>query len=248
MPRKLRLGILFGGRSGEHEISLRSAENIIAAADPKKYIVVPIGITKQGQWRVGGLPRARARLDLQSVLRAGTEVVLCASPRARFPLIPVQTSVPFSRLGKLDVVFPVLHCTFGEDGTVQGLLELAGIPYVGAGVLGSAAGMDKDVMKRLFRERGLPIVPHLLASRAEVEKSARKVANAAEKQLRYPVFVKPANLGSSVGISKARNRKELEAALLVAAEYDRKIVIEQGVEGREIECAVLGNDAPIASV
>ncbi|MBI3895674.1 MAG: D-alanine--D-alanine ligase [Acidobacteria bacterium] len=249
MARKLRLGILFGGRSGEHEISLRSAENIIAAADPKKYTVIPIGITKQGQWRVKIPPEVTGtHLDLQAVLRKGVEVALAASPHARFPLIPLKGSVSASRLGKLDAIFPVLHGTFGEDGTVQGLLELAGIPYVGAGVLGSATGMDKDVMKRLFRERGLPIVPYLVVRRADVEAAGRMVCLAIEKKLRYPVFVKPANLGSSVGISKARNRKELDAALRLAAEYDRKILIERAVDGREIECAVLGNEEPIASV
>ena len=249
MARKLRLGILFGGRSGEHEISLRSAQNIIAAADPQKYTVIPIGITKQGQWRVGTPPEvAGTHLDLNAILRKGVEVALAASPHARFPLIPLQGSMAASRLGKLDVMFPVLHGTFGEDGTVQGLLELAGIPYVGAGVLGSAVGMDKDVMKRLFLERGLEIVPHLVVRRADLEASSRKVCLAIEKNLCYPVFVKPANLGSSVGISKACNRKELGDALRIAAEYDRKILVERAVEGREIECAVLGNDAPIASV
>ncbi|MBI1955270.1 MAG: D-alanine--D-alanine ligase [Acidobacteria bacterium] len=249
MARKLRLGILFGGRSGEHEISLRSAQNIIAAADFRKYTVIPIGITKQGQWRVGTpLEVADTRLALNAILQRGMEVALAVSPHARFPLIPLQGSMAASRLGKLDVIFPVLHGTFGEDGTVQGLLELAGIPYVGAGVLGSAVGMDKDVMKRLFRERGLEIVPHLVVRRADLEASSRKVFLAIEKKLRYPVFVKPANLGSSVGISKARNRKELGAALRIAAEYDRKILVERAVEGREMECSVLGNDAPLASV
>ena len=163
-------------------------------------------------------------------------------------LIPLREADGLPRLGTLDVIFPVLHGTFGEDGTVQGLLELAGIPYVGAGVLGSAAGMDKEVMKRLFHERGLPIVPYVALRRSDFESSPRRAIAVVERALRYPVFVKPANLGSSVGISKARDRKELRAALETAARYDRKLLVERAIVGREIECAVLGNDDPRASV
>ncbi|MBI4442977.1 MAG: D-alanine--D-alanine ligase [Acidobacteria bacterium] len=250
MLRKLRVGILFGGRSAEHEISLQSAANVIAAADPEKYEVVPIAITKEGRWRVGVLPPgASARKGLLEKISAeGMEVIPAASPGEPGPLVPVAKSGGASRLGKLDVIFPVLHGTFGEDGTVQGLLELAGIPYVGAGVLGSAAGMDKDVMKRLFRERGLPIVPYVIARRLDREHDLAGVCRAVEKKFRYPVFIKPANLGSSVGIGKARNRKELKAALEAASRYDRKILVERAIAGREIECSVLGNDDPIASV
>ena len=246
MAKKLRVGILFGGRSAEHEVSIVSARNIIAAADPKKYEIIPIGITKQGQWKLwpevsgGGA-------DLEAILREGLEVTLVANPVAPTQFIPFHGRAA-SPCPRLDVIFPVLHGTFGEDGTVQGLLELAGIPYVGAGVLGSAAGMDKEVTKRLLHERGLPFVPYLSVRRADFEAAPRQTSKAIEKKLHYPVFVKPANLGSSVGISKAHNRRELLAALETAVHYDRKIVVERAIQGREIECAVLGNDDPIASV
>ena len=249
MAKKLRLGILFGGRSAEHEVSLQSARNIIAAADPKKYEIIPIEITKEGRWRAGVRPEFSGGTgSAKGALGEGQEVILSPTPAAASPLVPVDRLHPAREFGPLDVIFPVLHGTFGEDGTVQGLLELTGIPYVGAGVLGSAVGMDKEVMKRLFRERGLPIVPYLAIRRAEWEAAPRKTLLAVEKKFRYPVFVKPANLGSSVGITKARNRRELEAGLQTAAEYDRKILVERAIAGREIECAVLGNDDPIASV
>ncbi|MBI4463190.1 MAG: D-alanine--D-alanine ligase [Acidobacteria bacterium] len=250
MPKKLRVGILFGGRSAEHEVSLRSARNVVAAADPNKYEIIPIAITKEGRWRFGGLPPDRFVREgwLEKISKRGQEVIPAACPQPADSLVPVAKSSRANRPGKLDVIFPVLHGTFGEDGTVQGLLELAGIPYVGAGVLGSAVGMDKEVMKRLFRERGLPIVPYLLVRRLDLERDSSRVCRAIEKKFRYPVFVKPANLGSSVGIGKARNRKELKTALANAAQYDRKILVECAIEGREIECSVLGNDAPIASV
>ncbi|MBI2815863.1 MAG: D-alanine--D-alanine ligase [Acidobacteria bacterium] len=253
MAKKLRVGILFGGRSAEHEVSLVSARNIMAAADRSKYELIPIGITKKGQWRVGdGALRLLDTADLskaqQQVLSKGRDVTLASNPSTGTSLVPVKGSGGDRKAGKLDVIFPVLHGTFGEDGTVQGLLELAGIPYVGAGVLGSAAGMDKEVMKRLFRERGLPVVPYIKVLRHDLAASPRRVVNAIEKQFRYPVFVKPANLGSSVGISKARDRKQLQAALELAAQYDRKLLVEKAVVGREIECAVLGNDDPKASI
>jgi len=232
MARKLRVGVLFGGRSAEHEVSLESARNVIAAADPSKYEIVPIAITKEGRWRLGVLPPGSAeRRALQEIQKQGVEVVLAASPGGPGPLIPILRTSGTENTPSLDVIFPVLHGTYGEDGTVQGLLELAGIPYVGAGVLGSAAGMDKDVMKRLFRERGLPIVPYLTVRRKDIQVNARIVCLAVEKKFRYPVFVKPANLGSSVGVSKARNRKELEAGLRLASDYDRKILAEKAVEG-----------------
>ena len=249
MAKKLRVGILFGGRSAEHEVSLRSAQNIISAADRDKYEIIPIGITKQGRWRAGIPPGAFSKgAALQAVLHKGQEVLPAASPQRCAQLVPVPGSGAKGSLGRLDVIFPVLHGTFGEDGTIQGLLELVGIPYVGAGVLGSAVGMDKEVMKRLFRERGLPIVPYLVVHRAGFEAAPRKTCQAIEKKFRYPVFVKPVNLGSSVGISKARNRKELITAVETAAAYDRKVLVERAIRGREIECAVLGNDNPIASV
>ncbi len=268
MAKKLRVGVLFGGRSGEHEVSLLSAASILKAIDRKKFDVVPIGITKDGHW----LAAADARSLLEGNERAG-RLLRAGDPEATpgakllhegIPTLlapePVETSSAADRpaAANLDVVFPVLHGTFGEDGTIQGLFELAGIAYVGSGVLGSAAGMDKDVMKRLFAQAGLPIVRHITLLRADWEKQPRKVVRQIEDALRYPLFVKPANLGSSVGISKAHDRSELPAALDLAAKYDRKLVIEEGVGGgkrnnvsskaRELEVAVLGNDDPKASV
>ena len=249
MARKLRLGVLFGGRSAEHEISIRSAQNVIASADQRKYEIVPIAITKDGKWHLGMLPggtQEKPRM-VESPLKS-VEVVPAASPARDSPLIQVTRSEMYKTLGPLDVIFPVLHGTFGEDGTVQSLLELAGIPYVGAGVLGSSAGMDKDVMKRLFRERGLPVGPYTVVRRSDFEASSDAICRVVEKTLPYPVFVKPANLGSSVGISKAKNRKALKTALVAAAGYDRKILVEKAIVGREIECAVLGNEHPEASI
>ena len=272
---KLRVGILFGGRSGEHEVSLLSAASVLNAIDKEKYDVVPIGITKDGRWLTaehaehllqGKLmlePRNLRAGDPETtpsaaVLARGESVVVPPEPVHRQSgLVPFQTDAAMMRRASdrainVDVIFPVLHGTFGEDGTIQGLLELADIPYVGAGVLGSAAGMDKDIMKSLFIAAGIPIVKHVTLLRSMWEKEPKKVAKLVGK-LKYPVFVKPANLGSSVGISKAHNRKELGPAIEEAARFDRKIVIEQGVGGakekaREIECSVLGNDEPAASV
>jgi len=266
--KKLRVGILFGGRSGEHEVSLLSAASVLKAIDRKKFDVVPIGITKDGHWLADGQARHLLDGDQSPVaqrLRAGDPE---ATPGARLlqegiPTLlapePAETRAELAEghaqppAANLDVVFPVLHGTFGEDGTIQGLFELAGIAYVGSGVLGSAAGMDKDVMKRLFAQARLPIVKHVALLRAEWEKQPRKAIQQIEAALRYPVFVKPANLGSSVGISKAHDRKELGPALTLAARYDRKLIVEQGVGGkkakaRELEVAVLGNDSPHASV
>ncbi len=213
------------------------------ALDPAKYDVVPIGITRQGEWRSG----SGALKRLPAVLKCGTRVMPSADPQ-RPGLVPIGTGEARSSFRKLDVVFPVLHGTFGEDGTVQGLLELADIPYVGAGVLASAVGMDKDVMKRLFRDAGLPVVKWLCVLRSEWETSHSKIERQIGKALRYPIFVKPANLGSSVGISKVRNRRELRKAIDLAARYDRRIVVEHGLDAREIECSVLGNEQPLASV
>jgi len=268
MAKKLRVGILFGGRSGEHEVSLLSAASILHAIDRGKFDVVPIGITKEGRWLGAGDAQGLLDGDQSAVarrLRAGDPA---ATPGAKllhegiptlFAPEPSSTGSALMRpagsaaASALDVVFPVLHGTFGEDGTIQGLFELAGIAYVGSGVLGSSAGMDKDVMKRLFAQARLPIVRHVTLLRADWEKSPRKAVAQVEAALRYPVFVKPANLGSSVGISKAHDRKELGPALALAAKYDRKLIVEQGVGGkkakaRELEVAVLGNDDPKASV
>src|SRR5579864_438979 len=273
---KLRVGVLFGGRSGEHEVSLLSAASVLNAIDKEKYEVVPIGISKDGRWLTAehaeNLLTGKLMLEPRNlragdpdmtqpaaVLARGEAVVVPPEPVHRQSgLVPFQTdSSPMRRAAdraiNVDVIFPVLHGTFGEDGTIQGLLELADIPYVGAGVLGSAAGMDKDIMKALFSSAGLPIVKHVTILRSEWDADHKKTEGKVDKQLKYPVFVKPANLGSSVGISKAHNKKELGPAIYEAAKFDRKIVIEQGVGGtknkaREIECSVLGNDRPQASV
>jgi len=278
---KLRVGILFGGRSGEHEVSLLSAASVLKAIDKTKYEVVPIGITKDGRWLTAEHAERLLRGDAAAhatqthlragdpeatpgaaVLASGESVVVPPEPRRGSALQPFQTDANLAdtslrraadRAINVDVIFPVLHGTFGEDGTIQGLLELADIAYVGAGVLGSAAGMDKDVMKALFRTAGLPMVKHVTVLRSAWESAPKKVEKLVESKLKYPVFVKPANLGSSVGISKAHDRKELGPAIEEAAKFDRKIVIEEGVGGkkhkaREIECAVLGNDDPKASV
>jgi D-alanine-D-alanine ligase len=262
MTKKLRVGILFGGRSGEHEVSLLSAASVLRAIDRNKFDVTPIGITKEGRWLAAADANHLLNGDVSAVarrLRAGDPQ---ATPGAKLlhegiPTLlapePRSTAPNQNQEKALDVIFPVLHGTFGEDGTIQGLFELAGIAYVGSGVLGSAAGMDKDVMKRLFVEAGLPIVKHVTLLRAGWEKNPRKAIAQVERALRYPVFVKPANLGSSVGISKAHNCKELGPALALAARYDRKLIVEEGVGGkraraREFEVAVLGNDSPQASV
>ena len=259
MAKKLRVGILFGGRSGEHEVSLLSAASILKAIDRKKFDVVPIGITKEGRWLAAADATNLLEGDKSAVvrqLRAGDPE---ATPGAQLlhegiPTLLAPIPGPQGPEGKaIDVVFPVLHGTFGEDGTIQGLFELAGIAYVGSGVLGSSAGMDKDAMKRLFAQAGLPIVKHVTILRSQWEASPRKVTAQIEAALKYPLFVKPANLGSSVGISKAHDRKELGPALGLAAKYDRKLIVEQGVVGkksgaRELEVAVLGNDDPKASV
>jgi D-alanine-D-alanine ligase len=257
MAKKLRVGILFGGRSGEHEVSLLSAASILKAIDRKKFDVLPIGITKEGRWLGAGDAHSLLEGSRPSgrTLRAGDPD---ATPGAKLlqegmPTLLAPMPGPQGPEGAIDVVFPVLHGTFGEDGTIQGLFELAGIAYVGSGVLGSSAGMDKDVMKRLFAQSRLPIVKHVTLLRADWEKSPRKAIAQIERTLTYPVFVKPANLGSSVGISKAHDRGELGPALDLAAKYDRKLVVEHGVGGkkskaRELEVAVLGNDDPKASV
>lgn len=265
---KLRVGILFGGRSGEHEVSLLSAASVLKAINKDKYEVVPIGITKEGRWLTDAHAERLLRGETESgrhlragdpqatpgaaVLAKGEAVIVPPVPQSH-GLIPFESAASSGQKSiDVDVIFPVLHGTFGEDGTIQGLFELADIPYVGAGVLGSAAGMDKDVMKQLFAGAGLAIVKHVTVLRSQWEKESKKVTKLVESKLKYPLFVKPANLGSSVGISKAHDRKELGPAIETAAGFDRKIVIEQGVGGkqkaRELECAVLGNDEPIASV
>lgn len=239
--RKLRIGILFGGRSGEHEVSLLSAASILRAIDRNKYEVTPIAITKQGHWLAPGESRRMLEGAKQSA-------AVKKSTRAT-GLVHQTNALPVA----FDVIFPVLHGTFGEDGTIQGLLELADVAYVGSGVLGSATGMDKVAMKQLFAAAGLPQTPHLGLLRNRWHAEPKRCIALIEKHLAYPVFVKPANLGSSVGISKVHNRTELASAMNLAASFDRKIIVEQGVGGpgvkpRELEVAVLGNDEPEASV
>lgn len=239
--KRLRVGVLFGGRSGEHEVSLASAASVIRGLDPEKYEPVPIGINKDGHWFAG----AGAQKILSEVLKSGQRVMLPADPNAA-SLISMDGTHSSSFI--VDVVFPVLHGTFGEDGTVQGLLELAGLPYVGAGVLGSAIGMDKDVQKRLCKEARIPVVDWIAVARAAWEKHPKEITAAVEKKFDYPVFVKPATLGSSVGMTKAHSRKELGPAIDLAAEFAQKIIVERAIKGREIEVSVLGNDEPQASI
>ncbi|HYL46463.1 MAG TPA: D-alanine--D-alanine ligase family protein [Candidatus Limnocylindrales bacterium] len=240
--KRLRVGIIFGGRSGEHEVSLASAASVIRALDPEKYEAVPIGISKDGRWLVG---TGAAKL-LPEVLKSGERVVLPPDPSAA-ALVPLTPSAGHPSV-MVDVVFPVLHGTFGEDGTVQGLLELAGLPYVGAGVLGSAIGMDKDTQKRLFKEARLPIVPYLAIQRSRWERDRAGVLREIKNKFRFPVFIKPATLGSSVGMTRVKAARELPAAVDAAGEFALKILIERAVNAREIEVSVLGNDDPRASV
>ncbi len=265
--KKLRVGVIYGGRSGEHEVSVASAASIIKHLDRNRYEPVAIRIEKDGRWTLADKPPSvikaaevieTSRLQAARPTRPGREAHLVAYPgedtvltierRDNAPMAEPGTSAVVTGLG-LDVIFPVLHGPYGEDGTVQGLLELANVPYVGAGVLGSAVGMDKAVMKQLFAAHALPQVKYIVTIRREWERDSASVTTRVERELGYPVFVKPANLGSSVGISKARNRTELAEAVRTAAEFDRKIVIEAAVpQAREIEVAVLGNDDPEASI
>ncbi len=239
---KIRVGVVFGGRSGEHEVSLASARSVLRVLDRDKYEIVPIGITHEGRWLTGGDPLA--------VLMAGNRPTGALSAPAAASqgreLVPGATGGSFPRL---DVIFPVLHGPYGEDGTIQGLLELADVAYVGCGVLASSLAMDKIASKQLFLAHGLPVTPFRAATRAVWEATPDAVIVDVEAHLRYPVFVKPANLGSSIGISKASDRAELRTALDEAARYDRRLLVEQAVaQAREIECSVLGNEDPIVSV
>jgi len=243
LNKRLRVGVLFGGRSGEHEVSLASAASVIRGLDPEKYEAVPIGITKEGHWRIG----AGAQKMLPEVLRGGQDVMMTADP-TNASLVPLGDSGGGSTAQRLDVIFPVMHGTYGEDGTIQGLLDLAGLPFVGAGVLGSAIGMDKDVAKRLLQVAKIPVVPWVTVHRHEWERDPKKVQREIERKFKYPVFVKPAALGSSVGMTKVHSRKELAPALDLASEFAMKILVEKSVVAREIEVSVLGNSDPKASV
>ena len=242
-PGKIRVGLLFGGRSGEHEVSLTSARGILAAIDKNKYNVVCIGITKEGTWIVGDDPMAvlegRQAWDTVRPVEAAL-TVKSAQPGGS------DVSKGFT-LQDMDVVFPILHGPFGEDGTVQGFLDLLGVPYVGAGVMASALAMDKGLCKQVLITSGLPVLPYRAFLRRQWDHSPEAVITDCERELRYPLFVKPANMGSSVGISKAPNRGALRTGIEEAFRFDRKILVEQGIDAREIEISVLGNDEPIAS-
>jgi len=231
---KTRVGVIFGGRSGEHEISIRSARTVIEQADPEKYEIVPIAITQDGVW----LDAEKSREFFEGRGSHETKV----HKELLFPVSRLLS--PFS----LDVIFPVLHGTYGEDGTIQGLFEMADLPYVGCGVLASSTGMDKAFMKTLFRDAGLPLCDYVWFLRDEWEQNRESTLKQVADKLGFPCFVKPANLGSSVGVSKAVDKESLSAAITLAAEYDRKIIVEEGLEMREIECAVMGNDKPEASL
>lgn len=227
-PKKIRVAVLFGGRSSEHEVSIRSAASIIAALDRGRYEAVPVAIERSGRW---------LEPDRSAALLPGEVAKLCL-------LEPIEISHEPGDSHGFDVAFPALHGPYGEDGRVQGFLDLANVPYVGSGVLGSACGMDKDVMKRLFRERRLPTLHHVALRREEIDDRLEEI----DEHIGYPAFVKPANLGSSVGIRRVGDRADLRQALNYAGEFDRKIIVEPAVNAREIECAVLGNDAPEASL
>jgi D-alanine-D-alanine ligase len=283
MVKKICVGVLFGGRSGEHEVSLASARSVMDNIDRERYDVVPIGITKQGEWLVGGDPLralSSGRAADAGLSADSTPATLLADPSrpGLWNIVEAGGAGPSSRrsagcsgrdretglraygggrsgqalsavrLAELDVVFPVLHGTYGEDGTVQGLLELAGVPYVGCGVTASAAAMDKAIAKDILSVHGLPVLPYVVIKRKMWQGAPKEVIAEIENRLSYPVFVKPANMGSSVGVSKVHDRGELAPAMDLAARYDRKVLVEQGIEAREIEVSVLGNDDPIASV
>lgn len=258
MARKLKIGVIFGGRSGEHAVSLASARSILNALDREKYDLVPIGITHDGRWLLTGDPLKALTNGIETT--GGTPVSLRADPAGAGMLIPLgdAATLPVAASagdgagafdGALDVVFPVLHGTYGEDGTVQGLLELADVAYVGAGVLGSAIGMDKVAQKELCRYHGLPTVDFRLVTAAQWARERERLLHELQARFTYPLFVKPANLGSSVGISKVHNAAEFETAIDLAAGYDRRVIVEAGAGNvREIEVSVLGNDDPVASV
>ena len=246
--KKLRVGLIFGGKSGEHEVSFCSASSIIKAIDKDKYTVVPIGITKEGRW----ISPQDSELALQSGKIEGKSTVVLLNDPSGNALIRTDNNQRLeknSNLERIDIIFPILHGPHGEDGTIQGLLELANIPYVGSGVAASAISMDKDFMKIIFQQKNLPILKWMTIKRKEWQKNKVKILSLIRNDFEYPLFVKPANLGSSVGITKVHKKEELEKAINLASSYDSKILIEEGLEDvREIECAVLGNDEPRASV
>ncbi len=251
MPKKLRVGVIFGGRSGEHEVSIRSARAIVEGVDPRKFEVVPIAITKEGKWLA---PAQSVQLlpssvhERMAVNDAATGDVALVGDPSHKGLISLEGDSQSFVAEKLDVVFPALHGTYGEDGTLQGLLEMADVPYVGCGVLASSCGMDKVAMKSLFVQAGLPICKYIWFLRSQWRNNPAKVIRKVVADIGFPCFVKPANLGSSVGVSRATDKKSLTEAIDLAAQYDRKVIVEEELIAREIECAVLGNDEPKASL
>ncbi len=247
MPDKLTVGVLFGGRSGEHAVSLRSAASVMEAMDKSRYRIVPVGITEQGRWLAGGDPMGA--LQNNKIPGDCCVAVLTADPlKPGLILLDPETPDRIRDYVKLDLIFPVLHGPYGEDGTVQGLLELSGLPYAGSGVLASAAGMDKVIMKILFKHANLPIGDYLYFNSIRWSQARTQLMEQIKEQLGYPCFVKPANLGSSVGVSKAHDSVSLVEGVEEAMRYDNKVVVEAFIKGREIECSVLGDEAPLASV
>ncbi|MGH9899134.1 MAG: D-alanine--D-alanine ligase family protein [Pyrinomonadaceae bacterium] len=248
MTKRLRVGVIFGGRSGEHEISIRSAQSVINAIDSKKYEVVPIAVTREGKWL--STPASSEKVLTEKLFdnKTARSVAIIGDPSKKGLTSFSKTAVNGNQWRKLDIVFPVLHGTYGEDGTIQGLLEMADIPYVGCGVLAASCGMDKVTLKSLFRDGGLPICRYIWFLRSEWEKEVKKVLRRVRREIGFPCFVKPANLGSSVGVSRVASGKQLVRAIDLAAAYDRKVIVEEGLDIREIECSVLGNDEPVASL
>ncbi|HEX8749082.1 MAG TPA: D-alanine--D-alanine ligase family protein [Pyrinomonadaceae bacterium] len=251
MTKKLRVGVVFGGRSGEHEVSVRSARSVIEALDKRRYEVVPIAITKTGKWLAPAdssalLPGETKQLLSPAMVKGESRNIALIGDPTHQGLVPLDGDSGESQ--PLDVVFPVLHGTYGEDGTIQGLFDMAGIPYVGCGVLASACGMDKVTMKTLFRDAGLPQCRYTWFLRSEWDRDREAVIRKVARRIGFPCFVKPANLGSSVGISRATDKKSLATAIELAARYDRKVIVEEGLDAREIECGVMGNDEPEASL
>lgn len=252
MTKKTRVGLIFGGRSGEHEVSIRSANSVVEAIDLDKYEVVPLAITKEGHWlspadSAALLPETTRNLLPLAIEGSGDALTIVGDPSSG-GLLRLEGDGRAKSPVRLDVVFPVLHGTFGEDGTIQGLLEMADIPYVGCGVLASSCGMDKVTMKALFREAGLPVCKHVWFLRRDWERDSDACVSRVTREIGFPCFVKPANLGSSVGISRGDDENSLRKAVELAAAYDRKVVVEEALNMREIECAVIGNDEPEASL
>jgi D-alanine-D-alanine ligase len=253
MAKKIKVGVIFGGRSGEHEISIRSAKSVIEFLDKNKYEVIPIAITQQGKWlspieSIALLPETVSGKLTNSIRQSERSDVAIIGDPSHKGLVSLRGDGDKLSSQGIDVLFPVLHGTFGEDGTIQGLFEMANVPYVGCGVLASSCGMDKVTMKILFKEAGLPICRHVWFLRKHWEDAPNRIINKIKNDIGFPCFVKPANLGSSVGVSKATDKDSLKAAINLAARYDRKIIVEEGLDAREIECAVLGNDEPQASL